>query len=100
MLGDDRGGIRELLRGLELTLGIDDLGSPIPLRLGLAAHGPLDLGGQRDVFDLDEGHLHTPRLGQVVDDGLDLAVEPVTLGQKLIEVSGAADAAQGRLGNL
>ena len=35
----DAGGLRELLRGLELAVGGDDAGAALPLGLGLGEHG-------------------------------------------------------------
>ena len=75
VLADDLGRLGELLRGLELALGGDDLGAPLALGLGLAGHRPLHLSGQLDVLDLDGRDLDAPGLGLLVDDLLQLVVE-------------------------
>ena len=74
VLADDvrRGG--ELLGRLELTLGVDDLGPPLALGLGLARHRPLHRLGDLHVLDLDRGDLHAPGLGLLVDDRLQVLV--------------------------
>ena len=46
-------GVGEALRGLELALGVDHLGAPLALGLGLARHRALHLLRQVDVLDLD-----------------------------------------------
>ena len=58
---------RELVGGLELALGVDDLGPPLALGLGLAGDRVLHPLGDLDVLDLDRGHLDPPRLGLGVD---------------------------------
>src|SRR5262245_2369889 len=68
--GDDIGRLAELLGGLQLALGGDDLGPSFPLRLGLAGHGPLDLLREAHVADLHPVDLHAPGLGLVVEADL------------------------------
>ncbi len=97
---DDVGRVGELLRRLELALGVDDLGPPLALGLGLAGDRPLHLFGDLDVLDLDRGHLHAPGLGRLVDDLLQLLVEPLALGEQLVELGLAEHRAQRRLGDL
>lgn len=76
---------------------MDDLGTPVALGLGLTGHrAPHDLG-QFDVFDLDEGHLDAPRVGDVVDDALQPLVDLVPVDQQLVEIDLTEDAAQRRL---
>ncbi len=67
---DDFGCLSEPLGGLELTLGVDDLRAPLTFCFGLTSHHALHVRGYVDVFDLNARHLHTPRLGGVVDDAL------------------------------
>ena len=50
---EDRGGAGELLRGLVLAFGVDDLRPALALGLGLAGHRPLHRLGDLDVLDLD-----------------------------------------------
>ncbi len=47
---DDLGRIRQLLRGLKLSFGVNDFGPSLPLRLRLLGHGPLHLLRQIDVL--------------------------------------------------
>ena len=56
------------LRGLQLALGADHLGSPLPLRFGLARHHPLHTLGEVQVLDLDGGDLDPPGVSALVDD--------------------------------
>src|SRR5207237_1195617 len=51
----------ELLGGLVLALGGDDLATALALRLGLPGHGALHLGGKVDRLHLDGGDLDPPR---------------------------------------
>src|SRR5690606_8438412 len=66
----------------------------------LLGHGPTHGIGQLDVLDLHDADLHTPRLGQLVDDLLELAVDVVAVDEKLIEVDLADDAPECGLGDL
>ena len=100
LAAEDRRGVGELLRRLELALGVDDLRAPLALGLGLAGHRPLHRLGDLDVLDLDDRDLDAPRLGLLVDDLLQLLVEPLALGQELVEVGAAEHGAQRRLGDL
>ena len=97
---DDVGRVGELLRRLELALGVDDLGPPLALGLGLAGDRALHLLGDFDVLDLDRGHLHAPGLGRLVDDLLQLFVESLALGEQLVELGLAEHRAQRRLRDL
>src|SRR5579884_2157869 len=97
--GDHRGRLAELLRGLQLALGGDDLGPPFPLRLGLPGHGPLHLLREADVADLDPVDLDAPRLRLGVEADLQLAVDPLPLRQQLVELVAAHDGPQRRLGH-
>ena len=96
---DDVGRLAQLLRRLQLALGGDDLGPPFPLGLGLAGHGPLHLLGQADVADLDPVHLDAPRLGLGVEGDLELGVDPLPLGEQLVELVAADDRPQRGLGD-
>ena len=87
----------ELLRRLELAVGRDDLRPPLALGLGLARHRALHLLGQPDVADLDEVDLHAPRLGLLVERGLQLGVDAVALTEQLVELVAADDRTQRRL---
>ena len=55
------GCVGELLRGLELALGCDDLGPPLPLGLRLTRHRALHRRGNLDVLHLDDRDLDAPR---------------------------------------
>ena len=74
--GNHSGGIGQLLRGLELPFGVDDLGATLPLGLGLPCHGPLHLGRQVDVLDLDIGDLDPPGVGLPIKNLLQVLVDP------------------------
>ena len=76
----------ELLAGLELALGVDDLGPLLALGLGLAGHRPLHRLRQLDVLDLDDADLDAPRLGLLVDDLLQLLVDLFPLGEQVVQV--------------
>ena len=76
----------ELLGGLELALGVDDLGPLLALGLGLAGHGPLHRVGQLHVLDLDDADLDAPRLCLLVDDLLEPLVDLVAVDEQLVQV--------------
>jgi len=61
LLGHYVRGVLQPLGGLELAFGGDHLGAPFPLGLGLAGHRALHVGGDLDVFDLDDRDLNPPR---------------------------------------
>ena len=82
---DDAGRIGQLLRCLELTLGMDDLGSLLSFGLGLLGHGALHRLRELDVFDLNGRDLDAPGLGLLVDDLLELGVNLLAVGEQLIE---------------
>ncbi len=66
---------------------MDDLGPLFPLGLGLAGHGALHQLWQQDILDLDQRDHHTPRLFRVlVNDVPQPLIDPVAMGQELIEV--------------
>ena len=94
---DDGRGFAELLRRLQLALGRDDLGSALALGLRLTGHRPLHLLGHLHVADLHAVHLDAPRLGLGIERDLQLAVDPVALGEQLVELVAADDGAQRRL---
>ena len=93
------GRLGELLRGLQLTVGGDDLGPPLPLGLRLAGHRPLHLDGHADVTDLDPVDLDPPRRRLGVQRDLQLGVDAVALLQQLVELMAADDRPQGGLGD-
>ena len=90
----------ELVGGLELALGRDDLRAPLALGLGLARHRPLHRLRDLDVLDLDRRDLDAPGLGLLVDDPLQLVVQAVALGQQRVELGAAEHRAQRRLRDL
>lgn len=47
-----------------------------------------------DVLQLDIRHLDTPGVGLLVEDALDIGVEPVALGQHLVGLVQADDETQ------
>ncbi len=81
---DDLSCIRQLLRGLKLSFGMNNLGPPFPLRLRLLSHSPLHLLWQINVLQLNQNHLNPPRIGLNIKNLLNPAVNPFPLGQKLV----------------
>ncbi len=96
----DLSGLSETLGCLKLTLGIDDLGPALSFCLSTLRHCALHFDGKVDVLDLDEVHLDTPRIRQVIDDPLQFLVEPVALAQNVIELDLGQHRPQGCLRNL
>jgi hypothetical protein len=78
---DDLGSVGQLLRRLELALRIDDLRPAATLGLSLAGHGTLHRLRDLHVLDLDDADLHAPRLRLLVDDLLEILVQPLALRQ-------------------
>ncbi len=52
VLGNNVSRLSKGLCCLILSMGMDDLGSPIPLCLRLPGHGPLHMLGEKDILDL------------------------------------------------
>src|ERR671921_643334 len=77
-----------------------DLSPPLALALGLTGHSPLHVLRDLHVLDLDNAYLHPPRVGLLIDYGLQLFVYGLPVGQELIEVLLSKDAPQGGLGDL
>ena len=90
LLLDHLGRLGQLAGGLELALGVDDLGPPLALGLGLPGHGALHLLGQVDVLDLDRGDLDAPGVGAPRRGSLQLGVELLALGEQLVQLGLAA----------
>ena len=94
------GRLRQLLRGDQLAFGVDDLGALLALGLGLAGHRPLHVLRQIDVLHLDRRDLDAPRIGLVIEDVLQLLVQPIARGQQVVELGLSEHAAQRRLREL
>src|SRR5690606_23359633 len=88
------------LRGLAHTFGVNDLGTPFALGLGLAGNRTHHTFVQIDVLDLDVGHLYTPAVGLGVKNFLHVEIELLALGKHFIEIMFAQHGAQGGLGEL
>ena len=86
MVAHQLGRIDELLRGLKLRFRADDLRPAHPFGLGLARHRPADLFRQVDLLDFHRGDLDPPRLGLLVDDGLEALVEFIAMNEELIQL--------------
>ena len=99
LLHDERG-IVQLLRRLELALGVDDLRPLLAFRLRLPGHRALHRLRQFDILQFDDAHLDAPRLGLLVDDRLQALVDRLAVGQQLVEFDLADHVAQGRLRDL
>ena len=93
-------GLNELRRRLEFAIGVDDLGAPLALGLGLlrdrAHHRRVDV----DVLDFDARDLDAPGVGGGIENLLDVDVELVALGQHLVELVLAEYRTQRRLRQL
>ena len=79
---------------------MDHFGSLLPLRLRLFGHGSLHRRRQLHILDLDRRHFHTPLFRLLVDDGLQIAVDLLALGQQFVQFRLTQHVAQGRLPNL
>src|SRR5665811_2388859 len=90
----------QLLRGLELAFGGDDLGAAFALGLGLFGHGPLHRLGNLHVLHFHGHDLDSPRGCLFVDYMLKMQVDLVPFGQQVVQVRLAQGAPQGRLGDL
>ena len=98
--GHERGGVDQLGGGVELALGVDDLGAALAFGLGLLGHGAQHVLRHVDLLDLDGDDLEAEGRGVAVDDGLDALVELVAVGEHLVEIDFAEDGAQRGLGEL
>src|SRR5690606_30482964 len=91
---------RQLLRRLQLALGGDDPPPTVPLGLRLPGHGPFHRLGQGDVLDLHPVDVDTPVQCRAVDHQLEALVQPLAVGQQVVQVALADDAPQRRLRHL
>ena len=78
--------IGKLLRRLELTLGMDDLGATGPLGLGLGGNRADHALIEVDVLDLDVGNLVAPGFRVLVQDDLNIGIELLALGKHVVEL--------------
>ena len=62
----------------------------------LLGHDLLDFLRRLDVLDLHAGHLDAPLIGCFIQNGLHLAVDGLTAGQRLVELHVTDDIAEGR----
>jgi len=85
----DVGSVAERGGGQGLALGVDDLGSFLPLSLGLAGHGALHAVRQLDVLEFYQGHFHAPVDSADVEDLADVQVR--TIGIPLIRLTAGTD---------
>jgi hypothetical protein len=84
----------QLFRGLQLAFGMDHLGPPLALGLGLAGDRAHHRLVEVDVLDLDVGDLDAPGVGLGVEHLLDVEVQAFALGQHLVELVLAQHGAQ------
>ncbi len=98
--GDDAGGLRQLRGGFELAGRVNDLGALLALGLGLPGHRALHVGRQIDVLHFDRRHLDAPRVGVLIENLLQLLVQPLALRQQIVELDLPEHAAQRRLREL
>ena len=64
---------------------MDDFRTLFPFGLGLARHRALHVLGQIDVFHLDRRHLDAPGLRVLIEDLLQLLIQPIALRQQVVE---------------
>ena len=93
-------GLDQLLGRLGLALGVDDLGAPGALGLGLLRHGADHALIEIDVLDLHRRDLDAPVLGALIEDALQVDVELVALRQQVVHLVLADDRAERRLRDL
>ena len=79
---------------------MNNLGAPLALRFRLFRHCPLHFLRQVDVLQFDQNDFDPPRIGLLIEDLLNPAVDPVAFGQQFIELRLAAYAAQRHLSKL
>src|SRR5258707_5843273 len=84
----------KLLGRLLLAQGIDHLRSPQPLGLGLLGDRADHVFIEIDMFDFDVGHLDTPGVGLLIEDLLNICVEPIPFRQQFVEFVFAENRAQ------
>ena len=68
LLGHDPGGLREFFRRLQFTVGGDDPGPSLTLRLGLPRYRPLHGIGQHDILDFHAIDVNPPSQRRAVDE--------------------------------
>jgi hypothetical protein len=90
----------KLLRGLKLSLGVNDLCAPLSFRLRLLGRGPLHLVGKVDVLHFYQYHFDSPRLCLGVQDLLNSDVDLFPLGQELVQQDLPASTPECDLGEL
>ena len=93
-------GLRELRGRLELAGGVDDLRALLAFGFGLPRHRALHVRRQIDVLHFDGRHLDAPRIRALIQDLLQVLVEPFALRQQVVELDLAEHAPQRGLGQL
>ena len=86
VLGQYVGRLGQLGRSLVFALGRDDLCASFPLGLCLPGHRALHLLRKIDVLYLHQRNLDPPWVGMLVEDFLELYVERLPFGEKLVEL--------------
>ena len=79
---------------------MNDLRALLALGLGLTRHGALHVGRQIHMFDFNRRHLDPPWVGVLVEDLLQLLIQPLALREQIVEVDLSQHAAQRGLGEL
>src|SRR5882762_9214195 len=90
----------QLLGRLGLALGVDDLGAPGALGLGLLRHGANHAFIEIHVLDLDVRDLDAPVLGGLIEDALQVDVQLVALREQVVHLVLTHHRAQRRLRHL
>ena len=97
---EDLRGLAELLRRLQLSVRVDDLGPALTFGLGLTRHGPLHGLGNLNVLDFDNLDLHPPGFGLGVDAAGEVLVQVGPVSQERVQVGAADHGAQRGLRHL
>src|SRR6187402_412367 len=94
LCGEQGGSFDELGGGVELALGMDDLGAAFTLGLSLLGHGTQHVLRHVDLFHFNGDDLYAEGRGVAVDDGLHTAVQGVAMGEEFIEIDFAENTAE------
>ena len=99
-MGHRLGGLGELVRRLQLTIGDDDPGAAFAFGFGLARHRPLHRLRQGHVLDLDAVDVDAPVDGGIVDHDRQALIEAFAVGEQIVEFALADDRPQRGLRDL
>src|SRR3990172_4994328 len=92
--------VREPLCSLIFPLGVDHFCAPLPLCLGLLGNGPDHILRQVYIFYLHHSYLYSPGFSLLINNPLEICIDLLALGQKVVQLALAQDTPQRRLCNL